>query len=112
MVHPLSTISNVTSVSLFAARTTDGNSTGVAWSNTGDWWFDAYGTWDGATMKLQYSPDSGTTWVDAADTRGSAVSFTANGGGIVRIPWGHQVRANLSNDGASTSLTAKLTRLA
>lgn len=69
--------------------------------NARKFWLFVYGTWDGATMKLQFSPDNGTTWFDY-----TSGSFTANGfvsvtGGVGLI-W----RVNLSNDGATTSLTA------
>lgn len=65
-------------------------------------WLIAYGTWNSATAKLQYSPDAGTTWIDVTDA-----SFTANG--IVRLfLCGGHIRGVLSGGGGSESVTLEL----
>jgi hypothetical protein len=43
--------------------------------NGGKRTFVAYGTWGSGTLKLQWSPDDGTTWID----EGTDSELTANG---------------------------------
>lgn len=63
----------------------------------------AWGTWDGATAQLQFSPDYGTTWIDFA-----GVLLTANGGWSgIPIPAGF-ARVSISGAGGSTSIDSKL----
>ncbi|KPJ66515.1 MAG: hypothetical protein AMJ43_07735 [Coxiella sp. DG_40] len=66
--------------------------------------FVAYGTWDGATVTLEMSPDGGTTWIAI----GSDTTFTADGVGNTEFGWDSQnpilVRATVSSVG-TTSLT-------
>lgn len=62
-----------------------------------------YGTWDGATAKLQMSPDEGSTWVDVTDA-----SFTADGAVIVVLTYPMLLRMHIASAGGSTSLTAEL----
>ena len=72
----------------------------TAWAEViqgGDYVFSAYGTFDGSTVKLQYSVDNQVT---AIDVSGDNASFTANGGGVVTLPRGH-VRATMSSAGTS-----------
>ena len=93
----------------FTARTTDGNSTAYPMSfpnRKGQ--LDVYGTFDGCTVTLQYSPDGGTTYVTARDASYSDISFTANGSIAIEAPLGELLRCAVTNDGASTSITAKL----
>lgn len=66
-----------------------------------------FGTWNGATAKLQASPNAGTTWIDvptdALNT--TALSLTANG--IANFVLGRcEIRIAISGAGGSTSLTA------
>lgn len=84
-------------VTLFAARTTDGNSSSKPW-NGGYGTFFVFGTFNGCTVKLQWSPD-GTNWADVADA-----SFTAAGQINFEVAGGY-VRANVSSAGGSTSIT-------
>jgi hypothetical protein len=63
----------------------------------------AYGTWDTATLKIQISPDNGTTWIDYA-----SLSYTANAAATFDAAPGALVRAHLASVGATTSLTALL----
>ena len=62
-------------------------------------WLIAYGTWNSATAKLQYSPDAGTTWIDVVDA-----SFTADGLTRVFLCGGH-LRGVVSGGGGSESVT-------
>jgi hypothetical protein len=63
--------------------------------------FTAYGTFGSGTCKLQWSPDAGTTWIDADRSGDTYVTFTANGVGGFELPPGH-VRAVLSGATAPT----------
>ena len=59
--------------------------------------FMAEGTWDGATCKMQVSPDDGTTWIDV----GSDVTLTADG--IANFELGAcDIRADLSSVGTTS----------
>lgn len=88
------------------ALTTDGNypaSPGYIEWHGGSGILHVAGTFDGATVKLQWSIDA-TTWVDA----GSDTSFTASGGGVFTAGEGIYLRVNIANDGASTSVKAAI----
>lgn len=89
---------------LFSARTTDGNSAAVVAGVRGPSTFIVYGTFDGATVKLQASPD-GTNWTDVP-----SASLTAAGRYAIPAMVYKYARANVSNDGAGTSITAVLQR--
>lgn len=82
------------------------NATGATtlFTNGGDdaVWLTAYGTWDGATAKLQWSPDVGTTWIDIEDA-----SFTANGLARLFMCAGH-IRGVVSGGGGSESITMQV----
>lgn len=65
-------------------------------------WVLAHGTWNGATAKLQFSHDGGTTWFDITDA-----SFTADGLTRVFLPTGH-VRGVVSGGGGSELITMQL----
>lgn len=58
------------------------------------------GTWNGASVILYVSPDSGTTWVAAA------TALTASGVASAVVPSGFIARLTLSSAGGSTSLNA------
>lgn len=60
----------------------------------------ANGTWDTATLTLEYSLDHGVNWI------ATAVALTADGGGFASVPGGAHLRATLSSVGASTDLNA------
>lgn len=85
-------------IKLFDARATDGNSSSKRWIHAYGT-LVAYGTFDGCTVKFQWSPDD-TNWADV-----SGASFTAAGQVNFQVAGGY-VRAVVSNDGASTSITA------
>ena len=63
--------------------------------------FVVSGTWDGATMTL-FAADASDVYISL----GSTASLTANGIVSFELPAGFTLRATLSNDGATTSLTA------
>lgn len=68
--------------------------------------FVAWGTWDGATVSLEFTPDGGTTWV----AMGTDTTINANGSGIFqcgRFP----VRATIASAGPSTVLSAFISSL-
>ncbi|MDI1263895.1 MAG: hypothetical protein PS018_11620 [bacterium] len=89
---------------LFSARTTDGNSSAVDWVG-GRGVFAVFGTFNGATVKLQWSPDDGTTWLDVDRLGDTYVTLSAAGSGGFELP-PCKLRANLASAGGSTSLTA------
>lgn len=84
----------------FSAKTANFSSDAVQW-NGGAGTFSAWGTWNGATVSLEWSPDGGTTWIAV----GSASTFTENGLAKFSLGVGH-IRATLSNAGGTTSLSA------
>lgn len=66
--------------------------------------WSVWGTWGGATAQLQYSPDSGTTWIDI-----DGVLLADNGGFILALP-SDKLRVNIATPGGSTSLSSKMRR--
>lgn len=96
------------SKSLFSARTTDGNGTAVACNfSTQQCQIWAWGTWNGASLKFQFSPD-GTAWVDIKDSLGNTVTVTADRGFTINVAYNEQIRGVLSSSGGSTSISAKI----
>lgn len=65
--------------------------------------FSAEGTWNGATLTLQFVGPDGATLI----TAGSATTLTANGAGVFYLPK-CLLQATVSSAGASTSLTASI----
>ena len=92
-------------IKLFAAQTANGNSPWVDWpGGAGGATFIGDGTWDTATLKLQVSPDGGTTVIDV-----TGVSLTADGHkDTPPLGAGVKVRANLASVGGSTSINARI----
>lgn len=66
-----------------------------------------WGVWNGATAKLQFSPDAGTTWIDFDSIDPLTANGGWNAGTIGSISAGH-VRVLITGAGGSTSLTSKL----
>lgn len=93
-----------TDTTLLYARSTDGNGTAVVWPG-GRGVFVAYGTFGSGTVKLQWSPNDGTTWIDVDASGDTFVTFTANGSGGFELP-ACQIRAVLSGATAA-SVTAE-----
>jgi len=76
-------------------------STNIFWGGQGTLY--VWGTWDGATVTLQASPDNGTTWIDLEDA-----TFTQNTVTNITLHTMNQIRASISGAGGSTSLNAKI----
>jgi hypothetical protein len=76
--------------------------------NGGERTFAIYGTWGGATIKLQASLDEGTNWIYLSDSEGAQLSF--NDDAIFRINMGQcKLRfAQTGGNGSDTSLTIKV----
>lgn len=90
---------------LFAAQAANADSSGIDWPG-GRGSFVAAGTWGGATAKLQWSPDGGTTWLDVDRSGDTYVTLTANGAGGFELP-PCRIRANLAGI-TTTSVTASV----
>jgi hypothetical protein len=94
-------------IALFSAQAASGNGASARWHG-GRGVFAAYGTFGGGTVKLQWSPDDGTTWLDV-DNGTSYVTFTANGSGGFELP-NCLIRASLSGaTSPSVSAMASIT---
>jgi predicted amidohydrolase len=87
-------------IKVLTAVTSNSNSSTYNF-NKGEGQVVVAGTWVTATVKLQMSPDGGTTWVDA----GSASTFTADGISSFALN-ACKVRVNVSSVGASSSVNA------
>lgn len=68
--------------------------------------FVVAGTWNGATVTLQFLGPDGTTLI----TAGTATTLTANGAGVFYLPRG-LIQATITSAGGSTSLTATASAL-
>lgn len=90
-------------VTLMTARTSNGTDGAQGWSG-GRAIVSAWGTWNGATVQISFTPD-GTTFIDT-----SGATFTADGTAEVVFPAG-QLKATISSAGGSTSLSAKIQRI-
>lgn len=93
---------------LLDAADSNGNSSAIDFKSTiyngyGKGAVVAFGTWDTATITLQFSPD-GTNWYAV----GTDTTFTANGWSNFEINGDVQIRANLSSVGGSTSVSIGL----
>ncbi len=88
----------------YTSQTTAAASSAIEWEG-GLGHMVVTGTFDGATVALQISPDDGSTWQDvggdASITAAGAVSFEIN-------PC--QLRLNLTSAGGSTSVNGWVTR--
>lgn len=88
---------------VFTTASGNASTTAVNWGG-GVGQFIATGTFDTCTVKMQMSPDDGTTWIDV----GSDTTLTAEG--IANFELGPcDIRANLSSVGGSTSVSAWMT---
>jgi len=92
-------------IELFSAQTANADSAWFDWpGGAGGATFVGDGTWDTAALKLQMSPDGGTTAIDV-----TGVSLTANGHkDIPPLGAGVKVRANLASVGGTTSINARI----
>lgn len=99
-------------ISLFSGQTSNGNSSSFNWAGyplqggePAEGTFAVDGTTNGATTKLQFSPDGGTTWLDVDDVN-TTFSDTTGAGNFKLGPC--LVRSNLADAGASTSVNARI----
>lgn len=84
---------------IFSGKTANGSSSLIEWTGgTGTFW--AWGTFGGATVALEASPD-GITWIPV----GSAVSFDENGVGAFSLS-PCKLRATVSGATETTSVNA------
>lgn len=87
--------------------TTDGNKTAVEMPSASHLMKShlrtvyAWGTWDGAALEFEVSPDGGTTWLDPPNN-----SFSADGMINLEIR-ATQMRAVQSSSGGSTSISMR-----
>lgn len=84
--------------------TADGNTASFGYNGRRKRTMAVYGTWDGGTAKLQYTPDGGTTWID----EGTNSTFTADGNVSMNqeaVTSAFEYRWNLAGAGGSVSLT-------
>jgi len=87
---------------LFTNATANGNHDGLLRVDRGPVpIFAVFGTWNSASVQLQFSPDEGTTWLPV----GSAI--TANGYAAVALP-SCKIRAVISSAGASTNISGRI----
>jgi hypothetical protein len=70
-----------------------------------DFGWTAYGTWNGATVTLQGSPDGGTSWFNVSSTAVATANAHKVESGVALVD--SLFRFTLSDDGASTALTVK-----
>ncbi len=72
----------------------NGSATGAAvdWAGGKGVFVVRAGTFSGATVKLQWSPDQGTTWLDVDQGGDVFVTLTAVGAGLFELP-GCKIRA-------------------
>ncbi len=89
------------SVKLFTTQIVDGQSAEAVHSG-GAAAFVGWGTFGTGTLKLQISPDGGTTWIDVP-----LATMTANGMVSIELPVKALVRADLTGS-TSASVDATL----
>lgn len=81
---------------VFDGQSSTANSTAYNWPG-GVGQFSASGTWGSSTLKMQYSPDDGTTWIDC----GGDLSLTDDG--VANFELGPcDIRASLTVSGTTS----------
>lgn len=98
---------------LFNARTTDGNGTAmpVPFPNN-DAIVEAFGTWGGASVKLQSLAADNSTWIDVVNKSGSVISFSANGQlDLDYLIPNQSLRGVMSSSSGTTSVSLVLRRI-
>jgi hypothetical protein len=103
---------NTNVITLFNARTTDGDSAYVNFAfRAGRAMLIVAGTPNAAVIKLNIKDQYGNI-VPYQAVPGTDLTFTDDvGTAIIELPYNTPVSANLSNDGASTSLTVTLVEI-
>lgn len=82
---------------------TDTQAYSIKYIQSGKVTFFVWGTWGGATVVIEISPDKGVTWVP------SAVSLSANGFGTVDFGSGDYIARASVTGGTLASLNAGVT---
>jgi len=67
-------------------------------ANSGKGMVYAFGTWDGATLTVEFSPDGGTTWFAI----GTDTTFTASGWANFEMQGMVLIRGSISSVGTTT----------
>lgn len=67
------------------------------------YFFNATGTWDGASVKIQHKPQGHSNWADVADS-----TLSASGSKLLKISKGSNLKAVVSSAGGSTSIQLTL----
>lgn len=92
---------------LLENQTANGRGTEVK-TDGGNKTFAVWGTFDGATVTLQGSPDDGGTWITLT-IGGAPAAFTADAIRLVdRLGQGMRVSCIVSSVGASTDINAEI----
>ena len=89
---------------LLNAVSAAGNGPATEWGG-GEGVFSVVGTFGGTTARLQWSPDSGATWIDVDRSGETFLTYTAAGSGAFVLPRCH-VRAVLTG-GSPVQVTAR-----
>jgi hypothetical protein len=90
---------------LFEAQTTNANGGAKSYNfSTSYAQVSAYGTFDGASVQIQFSPDGGTTWVNIPGVILTATTPVRSFAESNNNP----IRAVTSGGGGSMSLTVKV----
>ena len=82
-----------------------GDGTGTGPLQGGSYIIAAQGTWNSASVQLQYTVDGGTTWVNI-----TGATLSANGALQVDVGQGESLRFDVT--GSPTSVAAYLARIA
>lgn len=93
---------------LFTAQAADGDSSVAEWPG-GKGSFTAQGAFGSGTVKLQFSVDGGSVWMDVDRSGDTYVTLAAAGGGLFELP-ACKLRANLAGSTAA-SLSAKVSQV-
>ena len=78
-------MANTSLKKIFDGQTSDANSASEAWPG-GVGQMVGAGTWGGGTLKIQMSPDDGTTWVDIGGWLTDPAPDGIWGGAIMHCP--------------------------
>jgi len=98
-------------IELFNAQTTNANgSTVINYLSRAEQRLSVFGTFDGASFKLQTQAVDNTTWIDENDSTRTLVTITANENVTLTLPYGISVRGVITGGGGSLSLSAFIIR--
>lgn len=102
---PLSAIAGG-KVCLFQSRTTNGNGdTKYVNFPSGAYTLKGSGTWNGASVHMEWYEPLENEWIDLQNDAGSTVTLSASGARKFESPYNQAVRGVMSNAGGSTDVT-------